>query len=240
MQGSTMRAREAVARPFADGHERGKVVRPVENNVAIWPAGYLHSSARDLARFVLAVVNRGRVGCAQLLDSAIVDSMLTPHVEIPSMPRSLRYGYGMMLDELNGLPSAWHAGSTRGHSALIRMIPSRRLGVAVLANTEMRLDAIAEAALADALASQAASTQPGRALRRGGPCRPPTPADLRAVEGHYDNRLTVDLRLRADTLRLTGLGPERVALPIGVGSNGRLWLAVRAPAGGVIDTVVVS
>jgi CubicO group peptidase (beta-lactamase class C family) len=245
MSSSTMRVSEATTHPFADGHERGsdgtmRVVRPIENNVAIWPAGYLHTSARELSRFVIAMLNQGRVGARQAIPAAVVDSMLVPHVEIPSMPRSLRYGYGMMLDDFDGHPSAWHAGSTRGHSALIRMLPTRGLGVIVLANVEARLDAIADAALTDALAAGDPRPGAGRAIRRGRTWRPATTDEIKAVEGHYDNRLTVHLRLRADTLRLIGLGPERTATPIGVANDGRLWLAVRAPNATTADTVIAS
>jgi CubicO group peptidase (beta-lactamase class C family) len=242
MRTSTMRPLEALTYPFADGHERGtngaiRVVRPIENNVGIWPAGYLHTSARELSRFVIALLNGGRVDGKQAIPASVVDSMFTSHVEIPSMMRGLRYGYGLMLDVLNGVPSAWHAGTTRGHAALIRMIPRHRLGVVVLANTEIRLDVVAEAALAEALGDPS-RTGAGTAIRRGRSWRPATADELRAAEGHYENRLAIDLRLRADTLRLTGLGPERTASAIGVAPDGRLWLAVRLPGAATADTVV--
>src|SRR6185369_475919 len=65
----TRRPFMAITFPFATGHvaQEGKarIIRPVFNNVAMWPAGSIFSNAKDLSRWVVALMNEGRVRAGQ-------------------------------------------------------------------------------------------------------------------------------------------------------------------------------
>jgi CubicO group peptidase (beta-lactamase class C family) len=249
MATATVRQPEALARPFASGHVRGgdgalRVARPVEHDAAIAPAGYLYASARELARFAIALADDGKVDGRAALPPAVVRAMLTPRVDVPGMSRGLQYGYGIFLDRFAGR-SAWHAGTNRGHAAIVRVLPDARASVVVVCNLDgVRLDAIAEAALLELLGAEAARVATD-ARARAAPLsprrwRPARDAELRAIEGRYENRLRVELRRAAGALELTGVGPPRRVTPIGTAADGRVWLASRLPGAATVDTVVVT
>jgi CubicO group peptidase (beta-lactamase class C family) len=66
MTRTTFRPAEANKWPLAEGHRRAKdgtfaVVRPLANDARLWPAGTLYSSANEMARFVAALMNDGRL-----------------------------------------------------------------------------------------------------------------------------------------------------------------------------------
>ena len=71
MERTTLRPFMAITYPFATGHavEGGKptILRPMFNNVAMWPAGSIFSNAKDLSRWVIGLLNKGRVDGKQLL-----------------------------------------------------------------------------------------------------------------------------------------------------------------------------
>src|SRR5690349_20954331 len=214
MMTATMRPAEAGAHPEARGHkltDKGDsvvVVRPAADDTRIWPAGYLHVSGREAARFVIALLNGGRVDGRQLLPLGVADSMLAAHVGLPGMPNGTRYGYGMFLDTLRGYESAWHPGTLTGFSTLLRMIPSRRVGVVVIANRdEVRMDRVAESALGDVMQTLgapfvAAAPMPARLLA------PAQGVRLEDYVGTYANRFSFELVLRNGALVLKRFGAE--------------------------------
>jgi len=216
-----MRPLEALTYPHAQGHkltEHGDsvvVVRPMAEDTRIWPAGYLHTSAREAARFMIALLNGGRLGGKAVLAPGVADSMVTAHVSVPGMPNGTRYGYGMFLDTLRGYESAWHPGSLTGFSSLLRMIPSRRVGVVVIANRdEVRLDRIAEAALENVMRSL------GAPFPAVAPMAAHLPAPAHGVKledyvGVYRNRFVVELALRNGALILRRFGAELPVVPLG-------------------------
>jgi CubicO group peptidase (beta-lactamase class C family) len=241
MTTATMRPLEAARHPRSQGHKltpKGDsvvVVRPVADDTRIWPAGYLYTNAREAARFVVALLNGGKVGSRQALAAGIADSMLAPHVRRPGMPNGARYGYGMFLDTLRGYESAWHPGSMPGFSTLVRMIPSRRVGVVVIANRdEVRLDRVAEAALEDALRPL------GAPFVASTPMTPRLPAPARDVRlseyvGTYANRFSFELVLRDSGLVLRRFGAELPVVPLGDD-----LFAVQAPGAPTIERFSVT
>lgn len=236
MMKATMRPLEAATYPRSQGHklapneDAAVVVRPIADDTRIWPAGYLYASAREAAWFAMALVNRGRVGAEQVLPSGVVDSMLATHVRVPGMPNSTRYGYGMFLDTLRGYESAWHPGSMPGFSALLRLIPSQRVGVVIIGNREeVRLDRVAEAALEDALRPLGVpfTTPVPAAARLPGP----TPGvNLADYVGTYANRFSFELRLEGGQLVLHRFGAKLPVVPLG----GNMF-AVQAPGAPTIE-----
>lgn len=138
MARTTFRPTVAMTYPLAQGHDARAgqppfIVRPHANNAASWPAGSIFSSVPDLARFVIAFMNGGRIDGKQVLPPAVIARLSTPYVEIPGEPDS-RYGYGLIIRHYRGVRMLQHGGSRTGYGSLIWMAPEERCAVIVLAN----------------------------------------------------------------------------------------------------------
>ncbi len=106
----------------------------------IGAAGSLSSSASDLSRWLLMMVNEGRYDGKQVLKPEVVREMIRPQVLMPFADpvhgehAFNAYGLGLMLCDYQGMRIAKHAGMS-GHSlAMLGFVPERRVGVAVLTN----------------------------------------------------------------------------------------------------------
>lgn len=181
MTRSTFRPTMAMTYPLAQGHAvadgKPQIIRPAANNAASWPAGSLYSNVMDLSRWMIAFVNEGLVDGEQRLPASLFRTLTTPHVSIPGT--TAKYGYGVRLDQWRGLDMVEHTGSRSGYGSYIRMVPSRKMGVVVLANrTGATLPRTAEAAIAAALGPlPLTDTAEGPSTL--------TVADLRAFVGTY-------------------------------------------------------
>jgi CubicO group peptidase (beta-lactamase class C family) len=145
----------AMTYPFSQGHEmtaggRVKVVRPFPDNAVGWPNGFLFSSARDLARLAVALMNGGKLEGKQVIPPSVLAQMFAPRADIPVAGRaagSVRYGYGMQLSEYRGVRLLMHDGAMAGFTCLFRMAPERRFALVALGNlSEKSLDGVWRAA----------------------------------------------------------------------------------------------
>jgi len=136
MKRTTLRPLVAMTYPIAYGHDESPqgpaVVRPAANNAASWPAGSIFSNVTDLARFMTAFVNGGRLDHAQVLSPTVIRTLMTPRVKIPGSDAS--YGYGLEIATLRGVEIVRHGGSRSGYGSAILMVPERRFGVVTVAN----------------------------------------------------------------------------------------------------------
>ena len=137
MERTTLRPLMAITYPFATGHaiEAGKpaVLRPLFNNVAMWPAGSMWSNSKDLSRWVIAFLNEGRVEGKQLLSPSLINQMIQHHVPVPGETESY-YAYGLTTFKYQGLKFVGHGGFSRGYGSMIQMVPARKFAVIVLTN----------------------------------------------------------------------------------------------------------
>jgi CubicO group peptidase (beta-lactamase class C family) len=137
MNRTTLRPLVALTYPLAIGHQtfekRTAVTRPAANNTAMWPAGSVYSSARDLARFMLALLNGGRIEGREALPSLVVEKLPAPQFRLPG-PDEAYYGYGLMIFRTMGVRVASHGGASRGYGSMIEMVPERRYGLALVTN----------------------------------------------------------------------------------------------------------
>jgi CubicO group peptidase (beta-lactamase class C family) len=122
-------------------------IRPVTNRPvdAVGPAGSVWSSVADMAKWARFILDSGRVGGKRLLSEAAFREVLSPQVVAPRemystmslvRPHFFTYGLGWFLHDYDGQAVAMHTGSIDGMSALIGLIPDRRLGVYILANLD--------------------------------------------------------------------------------------------------------
>src|SRR5678815_2983842 len=137
MERTTLRPFMAITFPFATGHvvQEGKatIIRPMFNNVAMWPAGSIFSNAKDLSRWVIALMNEGKVEGKQLLSASLINQMVGHHVPVPGETDSY-YGYGLTVFKYKGLEFVGHGGFSRGYGSMIQMVPSKKFAVIVLTN----------------------------------------------------------------------------------------------------------
>jgi CubicO group peptidase (beta-lactamase class C family) len=136
MVSSTLRPLMAMTRPLSQGHDlvNGKVsvLRPAPDNAANWPAGSVFSNLSDLSRFVIAAMNEGKLDGKQVLSPKVVRALTTPHAAAPGW--QTRYGYGLDVQESDGVLVWTHGGARAGYGSFIAMLPGQQAAVIVLCN----------------------------------------------------------------------------------------------------------
>ena len=107
------------------------------------------------------------------------------------------YGYGLQLAKVRGFDVVSHGGSRAGYGSSIRMVPSRKLGVIVLANrTGVGLTRTADKAMEIALGLPPATNETAAEVAL-------TPSDLHAYAGTYSQgRTSVDIVVKDGKLVL--------------------------------------
>ena len=96
------------------------------------PSGFLISSAEDLGHFLIAQLNGGRYGAAQILSPEYVATMQQPAIEKSTEGVSYAFGWDTRL--VGGEPSVWHEGNTSNYHSNLAFSPTRGWGVAVVMN----------------------------------------------------------------------------------------------------------
>ncbi|HKR21413.1 MAG TPA: serine hydrolase domain-containing protein [Pyrinomonadaceae bacterium] len=137
MDRTTLRPLMALTYPTATAHaiDKGQpvIVRPFFNNVAMWPAGSIFSNANDLSRWVIALLNDGRLDGKQVLSSSLIGKMFGHHISVPGEKNSY-YAYGLTAFKFNDVEFVGHGGFSRGYGSMIQMVPARKFAVIVLTN----------------------------------------------------------------------------------------------------------
>jgi len=118
----------AVGYSFADG-----AYQPQDEWVQPAPAGGLTTTATDMARFMIAHLQEGRLGDATILRASTIQEM--HQRQFTNDPRVNGWTFGFMEAELNGQRIIWHGGATYFfHSALV-LLPEENGGVFISFNS---------------------------------------------------------------------------------------------------------
>ncbi|HEX8492066.1 MAG TPA: serine hydrolase domain-containing protein [Pyrinomonadaceae bacterium] len=138
MKRTTLRPSVAMTYPLAMGHSvfgraSPAVIRPFFNNVAMWPAGSIFSSVNELSRFVIALMNDGRLDGKQILSPSISSKLMGKYTTMPGAPE-VSYGYGLLGFEERGVRMFAHGGFSRGYGSMIQMAPEQRFSIIVQTN----------------------------------------------------------------------------------------------------------
>jgi CubicO group peptidase (beta-lactamase class C family) len=102
-------------------------------------AGYLISSAEDLAHYIIAQMNAGQYKDVSIVSSQAIETLHAPAV--PVAPEGYHrqpsgyYGMGWYVMEMNNIPVLVHDGDTPNFHADMIFIPSREWGIVLLVNT---------------------------------------------------------------------------------------------------------
>jgi CubicO group peptidase (beta-lactamase class C family) len=103
------------------------------------PAGYLISSAEDLAHYMIAQMNAGQYKDVSIISPQAIETLQSPAV--PAAPEGYHrqpsgyYGMGWYVMEMNNIPVLVHDGDTPSFHADMILIPAREWGIVLLINT---------------------------------------------------------------------------------------------------------
>lgn len=138
MNRSTIRPNEAMTYPLALGHQiqngKADVIRPIDNNSAKYPGGSMFSSAHELSRWAIAMLNGGKIEGKQALSAAIVENLMKPQFYLPGEEKAF-YGYGLLGFDDRGVKTVSHGGASRGYGSTIFFAPEQKIAIIVLSNT---------------------------------------------------------------------------------------------------------
>jgi CubicO group peptidase (beta-lactamase class C family) len=111
----------------------------------IAPAGSIFSTATDMAKWLRFLLDSGRVAGRRLVSAPSFAELFRPQqiVQRPFYPTARlthphfqAYGLGWILQDYRGEFIAIHTGSIEGRSAIVGLIPDRRLGLAIFTNLD--------------------------------------------------------------------------------------------------------
>lgn len=109
--------------------------------VAIAPAGAINSCVQDLSRWVIALLNGGRVDGKQVIPEAVLRETMAPSIAMPNTALETRgwgenlnqyYGMGRWVSSYRGHLLALHGGDLPGFHSQISIMPNDSIGVVVL------------------------------------------------------------------------------------------------------------
>jgi CubicO group peptidase (beta-lactamase class C family) len=221
MKRTTLRPLTAMTYPLSQGHyPTGGIIRPAPDNSANWPAGSVYTSVDEFARFVVALLNDGRVDGAQALPAKLIALLTTPHVRTPDPEHA--YGYGLNTTVRRGVRIIDHGGARAGFGSYMALAPGRRGGVIVITNRSGGNLPQTLAACLSQLMSDWTPEEPAV----------PTAIPFAAGEGarylgvYVNGSQKVEVVEREGRLVLLGVGPEPELVKIGESE-----LATRLPSG---------
>jgi CubicO group peptidase (beta-lactamase class C family) len=135
---SCVRPLDAMSYPLALGHNITKgapvVIRPVFNNAAMYPGGSIYSSANELSRFAIAMLNGGKIDGKQALAPVVIENLFKRQFPFAGDEKA-GYSYGLVVFEQQGVKIASHGGVSRGYGSTIEFAPDQKFAVIVLANS---------------------------------------------------------------------------------------------------------
>jgi CubicO group peptidase (beta-lactamase class C family) len=137
MTRSTFWPLEAFTHPIAQDHRVGqdgvaRVVRPFPDDVTTWASGSLFSSAWELGRFAIAMLNEGRIDGEQVMPARTIAPMYEPRAPVPG--GGCAYTYGLATCEEAGVRTFSHAGFRGGSGSIVTLVPAHRIAVIVISN----------------------------------------------------------------------------------------------------------
>jgi len=111
------------------------------------PAGGINTGAEDIARWLIVQLDSGRLADSTRLFTprttralwSIVTPMrfgTYPPELAPAQPQFLGYGLGLVIQDYRGRKIVTHTGGLPGYVSRVTLVPSLRLGIAVLTNAE--------------------------------------------------------------------------------------------------------
>jgi len=106
------------------------------------PAGSISSTVNDMSKWVLCLLNDGKVGNRQVIPLAAIKATREPQ-DIVKMVQHLDgsedyelYGLGWRLEDYHGHSLVMHNGGVGGYVSSVTLVPKEHLGIIILTNTD--------------------------------------------------------------------------------------------------------
>lgn len=105
------------------------------------PAGSISSSVNDMGKWVLALLQNGKLNGTQVIPAAAITATIQPHAIVgnanhPSGNNYELYGLGWFLQDYLGQRLFMHTGGVNGFVSSVTLVPGLNLGIVVLTNTD--------------------------------------------------------------------------------------------------------
>jgi len=177
------------------------------------PAGAISSSVNDMSKWVLALLNDGKVGARQVIPLDAIKATREPQ-DIVGSVRHLNgesnfelYGLGWFIQDYAGHRLVMHDGGVNGYLSSVTLVPQEHLGIIILTNTDQNeffealrweiMDAYfkmpyrnySETYLANFKTAQATQDAADKKLRDTVALNHPTALPLNDYTGKYKNEL---------------------------------------------------
>jgi CubicO group peptidase (beta-lactamase class C family) len=120
------------------------IPRYATDNIAA--AGAMYSSVSDMSIWIRFLLDSARLGGKRMLSPRGYADLFAPRILVDEKqfyptarlthPRFQGYGEGWFLEDYRGEFVAFHTGSIDGMTAIVGLIPERRLGVVIFANRD--------------------------------------------------------------------------------------------------------
>ena len=112
---------------------------PFRNIDAIGPAGSINSSVRDMSRWVMMLLAKGKFGGKTIARPQTIANVMRPRMVTGRPRRTTHVGYtsyalGWMVSTYRGRLLVQHGGNIDGFSAAVWLLPDQKFGIVVLSN----------------------------------------------------------------------------------------------------------
>lgn len=115
---------------------------PYGNIDNLAPAGSISSSASDMSKWVMALLNNGKLDGKEIIAAGAIAQTRTPHSILGNGGHLFNkahfslYGLGWFLEEYAGRKIVAHTGGVNGFVTSVCLVPEEKLGIIVLTNTD--------------------------------------------------------------------------------------------------------
>ena len=116
--------------------------RPYAHIDGLAPAGSICSNVSDLSKWVMALLDNGKVGNKQVIPAEAIQATRQPqdvvgNVKHPNGETDVeRYGLGWFLEDYAGHHLVMHTGGVSGYLTSVTLAPDDNLGIIILTNTD--------------------------------------------------------------------------------------------------------
>lgn len=118
------------------------VVLPFENIDNLAPCGSIGSSVSDLSRWVITLLDSGRMDGKEIIPYKVIQRTIQPQTIVRRATHPFNktnynlYGLGWALQDYEGREIVSHTGGVNGFVTSVTLLPKEKLGIVVLTNTD--------------------------------------------------------------------------------------------------------
>jgi CubicO group peptidase (beta-lactamase class C family) len=115
---------------------------PYCNIDGLAPAASICSSASDMSKWVMALLDNGKVGNKQVIPAAAIAATRQPQDVVGNVNHLngdsgfQLYGLGWFLQDYDGRRLVMHDGGVNGYVSSVTLVPKEHLGIIILTNTD--------------------------------------------------------------------------------------------------------